>query len=235
MFKRENKVGLYITVAIHLLVVIALLLTKLGFVLNEKEKTIMIDLTGLQETIKQEQEAQLKIDVSKELDNILSSRSNIRNVVVDASKVGKQLKDDRFKNPNQVYDEAKRLQDKLNASKKEAEANQGDEEVSQQLKEQKKSETYKGPSVISYSLEGRKAMSLPIPVYKCVGGGDVSVAIIVNRKGYVIGALVITNASSSDNCLQEYAIKAAKSSRFTSSSDAPERQSGEIVYRFIAQ
>lgn len=235
MFKSENKVGLYLTVAIHLLVVIALLITKLGFVLNEEEKTLMIDLTGQEETIKMEQEAQLKMDVSKELDNILSSRTNIRNIAVDASKAGKELKDDRFKNPNQVYDEARRLQDKLNASKKEAEANQGDEEISQQVKDQKKSETYKGPSVISYILEGRKAMSLPIPVYKCLGGGDVSIAIIVNRKGYVVAAQIISNVSSSESCLQEYAIKAAKSSRFTSSASAPERQPGEIVYRFISQ
>lgn len=235
MFKRENNVGLYLTVAIHLLVIIALLITKIGFVLKS-ENSFVLDFTKQEEIEKKEQEAKLKKDVSSELDDILAGRaSNIRNVVTDASKGGRALKDDRFKNPNQVYDEAKKLQERLDASKKEAEAYQGSDNVAQPLKEQKKSETYKGPSVISYILEGRKAMSLPIPVYKCVGGGDVSVAIIVNRKGYVIAAAVIINTSSSDNCLQEYAVKAAKSSRFTSSGDAPERQSGEIVYRFIAQ
>lgn len=234
MFKNENKVGLYLTVAIHLLVIIALLITKIGFELSE-ENSFVLDFSKQEEIEKQEKQTQLKEAVSNELDDMLSGRANIRNVSVDASKGGRELKDDRFKNPSQVYDEAKRLQDKLDASKKEAEAYQGSDEVVQQVKVQKKSETYKGPSVISYSLDGRKAMSLPIPVYKCIGGGDVSVAIIVNRKGYVIAALVISNASSSDICLQEFAIKAAKSSRFTSSADAPERQSGEIVYRFIAQ
>ena len=46
-----------------------------------------------------------------------------------------------------------------------------------------KAEAYQGPSVISYTLEGRKAMNLPVPAYKCMGGGDVSVSVIVNRKG----------------------------------------------------
>jgi len=78
-------------------------------------------------------------------------------------------------------------------------------------------------------------MSLPIPVYKCVAGGDVAVAIVVDRKGYVKNATVIPHRSSADDCLQEYAIRAAKSSRFTASADAPDRQTGEIVYRFIAQ
>jgi len=234
MFNKENNVGLYLTIAVHLLVIIVLLATRIGFVLSE-ETSFVLDFTQQETVEKQVKEAQLKEDVSNELDGLLSRSTNIRNVAVDASQKGKALKDDRFKNPNQVYEEAKKLQDKLNASKREAEAYQGSDDVPEPAKEQKKSETYKGPSVISYSLEGRKAMSLPIPVYKCIGGGDVSVAISVNRKGYVIAASVITNASSQDRCLQDFAIKAAKSSRFTASSTAPERQVGEIVYRFIAQ
>jgi TonB family protein len=101
--------------------------------------------------------------------------------------------------------------------------------------ESKSKETYVGPSVLSYRLDGRKGMSLPIPAYKCVGGGDVTVAIIVNKKGYVTAVKVVENVSSADGCLQDYAMKAAKRSRFTASSTAPERQAGEIVYRFIAQ
>ena len=236
MFKRENNAGLYLTIAIHLIVLIIFLLTKIGFTLRE-EVSFVLDFTKQEESEQLAKEAQLKVDVSKELDDIIDGRkSMVRNAVVDASQKGSHLKDDRFKNPNQVYDEAKTLQDKLNASKKEAESNQGvDEPVNTTKTNEVKKESYKGPSVISYSLENRKATSLPIPVYKCIGGGDVSVAIYVNRKGYVIGASVIENASSGDHCLREFAIRAAKSSRFTASTTAPEKQLGEIVYRFIAQ
>ena len=129
-------------------------------------------------------------------------------------------------------------QEKLDAAKREAEANMGSDDVpapTQKRENKPKEESYKGPSVISYLLPGRKSMSLPIPVYKCVAGGDVAVAIVVDRKGYVKNATVIPHRSSADDCLQEYAIRAAKSSRFTASADAPDRQTGEIVYRFIAQ
>jgi len=47
--------------------------------------------------------------------------------------------------------------------------------------------------------------------------------------------LHINNASSSDACLREFAVRAAKSSRFTASASSPDKQVGEIVYRFIAQ
>ena len=90
-------------------------------------------------------------------------------------------------------------------------------------------------SVISYSLDGRKAISLPVPAYKCPGGGDVSIQITVNRKGYVTAAAVIENVSTSDECIVSSAIAAAKRSRFRASASAPEKQVGEIVYRFIPQ
>ncbi|NCB18744.1 MAG: hypothetical protein EOM61_03880 [Bacteroidia bacterium] len=237
MLKRDNNAGLYLTVAFHLLVIIILLISRIDYMLRE-ETSFILDFTKeelLEEIAKQEK---LKDEVSKELDDILAGRTPVRNVITDASsRRGEELRDDRFRNPSQVYDEARRLQEKLDASKREAEANMGSDDVPQTTqKEQKpKEESYKGPSVISYLLEGRKAMSLPIPVYKCVAGGDVAVAIVVDRKGYVKNATVIPDRSSADDCLRQYAIRAAKSSRFTASANAPDRQTGEIVYRFIAQ
>lgn len=235
MFKRENNVGLYLTVAFHLLLLIILLASRITFLLKE-ETSFILDFTKeelMEEITRREQ---LKEDVSKELDDLIAGRPAVRNVAVDATTRREALRDDRNRDPSQVYNEARRLQEKLNASKREAEANTGADDIPDPVKrETTKSETYKGPSVISYTLEGRKSMSLPIPVYKCVGGGDVNVTIVVNRRGYVIAAVVKPDLSSADKCLQEYAIRAAKSSRFTASTSAPERQTGEIVYRFIAQ
>ncbi|PKP42841.1 MAG: hypothetical protein CVT93_02820 [Bacteroidetes bacterium HGW-Bacteroidetes-10] len=235
MFRRDNNAGLYLTIAVHLVVLIVLLSTRIGFEIRE-ENAFVLDFTREEELEKQEKEEQFKEEISKELDDIIAGRTPVRNVVVDAGSRNRALRDDRFKNPNQVYDEAKALQAKLDAAKRDAEREQGSDDVSAKQNEVKKeAQPYRGPSVISYTLEGRKAVSLPIPVYKCVAGGDVSVAISVNRKGYVVAATVIDNASASDNCLRDYAIKAAKSSRFTASSSASEKQTGEIVYRFVAQ
>jgi len=237
MFKRDNNAGIYLTVAFHLLLLIIFLGTRIDFMLKE-ETSFILDFTKeeLQEEIARQEK--LKENISKQLDDILSEKTTVRNVVTDASsKKGEALKDDRFKNSSQVYNEARDLQKKLDASKKEAEANMGSDDIPNPTNKEKKpkEESYKGPSVISYLLVGRKAMSLPIPVYKCMGGGDVAIAIVVNPKGYVINATVIPDRSQKDQCLQEYAIKAARTSRFTASSEAPARQTGEIVYRFIAQ
>ncbi len=236
MFKRDNNAGLWLTVAFHLLLLIILLISRIDYLLKE-ESSFILDFTReelLEEIAKKEQ---LKEEISKELDDIIAGRTPVRNVAVDASaRRGSELRDDRYRNPNQIYDEAKRVQERLDAARREAEANRGSDDIADpEVKEEVKRESYKGPSVISYLLEGRKAMSLPIPVYKCVGGGDVAVSVVVNRRGYVVSATIIPARSSSDTCLGEYAIKAAKSSRFTASSTAPDRQTGEIVYRFIAQ
>ena len=139
--------------------------------------------------------------------------------------------------PEDIYREARELQERLDQSRREVEeASSSEDQVSVYREDDgQKAEAYQGPSVISYTLEGRKAMNLPVPAYKCMGGGDVSVSVIVNRKGYVIGVKIIESVSSPDQCLRDYALRAASASRFTASQDAPERQAGEIVYRFVAQ
>lgn len=235
---KEKKVGFYSTIIFHLVVVIILLLTAIHRIVDE-ETSFVLDFSKLEELEKIEKLEELKQQASKELDDLLSGKTSpsaYRNVAVDRS--NQPLKDDRFKNPNQVYDEARALQRKLDASRAAALREQGDDDVSATNKDNlqdSNAEQYKGPSVISYSLDGRKAISLPVPAYKCPGGGDVSVQITVNRKGYVTAASVIGNVSSSDECIVRSAIAAAKRSRFRASSSAPEKQVGEIVYRFIAQ
>lgn len=237
MLPKEKKIGLYTTIIFHLVVLIIFLVYKIYGVVAE-ETSFVLDFSG-QEKIEQEiKKQEIKERASRELDEMLSGRASsrsIRNVAVNRS--NRALKDDRFKNPNQVYDEARELQRKLDASRREAlkEQNSGDVATPGKKVKESKSETYKGPSVLSYTLEGRRGLYLPIPVYKCVGGGDVSVRIVVNRKGYVVSAEVIKSASASDPCICRYAVEAAKRSRFSASSKAPEKQIGEIVYRFIPQ
>ena len=89
--------------------------------------------------------------------------------------------------------------------------------------------------MLSYTLDGRKASHLKIPAYRCYGSGDVTVIITVNNAGTVVGAKVLDTVSSSDQCLRNFAIRAARLSRFSASQTAPPNQTGEILYRFIAQ
>lgn len=235
----DEKAGLYLTVIFHLILIIVILAYSIHRTVSQ-ETSFVLDFTK-QEELERERDIQaFKESVSAELDELIaqSRQSAPRNVAVDASRSGERLRDDRSANPSEVYDEARRLQEKLDASRREAQEAMDSEDnvaIGQKKEETKSKETYVGPSVLSYRLEGRKGQSLPIPAYKCIGGGDVTVAIIVNRKGYVVNVKVVENVSSPDICLQDYAMRAAKRSRFTASSTAPERQAGEIVYRFIAQ
>ncbi len=54
-----------------------------------------------------------------------------------------------------------------------------------QPKEESKKSSYKGPSVVSYELDGRKA-SKSSPAYRCLGAGHVTVIITVDPSGKVL-------------------------------------------------
>lgn len=237
---KERRIGFYTTVVFHLLLIIVMLLSTIHGIVAV-ETSFVLDFSGLEEIEQRVKQEEIKLRAQQEVEDLLSGRAtaspSVRNVVVERSS-GSNLRDDRHKDPSKIYDEAEELQRKLDESRRRAMSEQGsdDEVASLNDKEKRNGEAYKGPSVISYSLNGRKALSLPVPVYKCYGGGDVTVQIVVNRKGYVISATVLsTSATSSDECIVRSAVDAAKRSRFRASSNAPEKEAGEIVYRFIAQ
>jgi len=235
--KSEQRVGVYLTLIFHLVVLIVLLLVSINS-LVAPEASFVLDFTKQEQRENEQREIELREEISRELDNLLAvPRRQIRNVAVD---VGAQLKDDRHSNPDRVYEEARELQRKLDASKEDALKEESTETVDlnpEPEKEKKKEEspTYKGPSVISYRLDGRKAHFLPVPAYKGYGSGDVFVEIVVNPRGRVIDARVMESISSADKSLHDFAIEAAMRSRFAASESSGPRQTGEIHYRFIGQ
>ena len=244
--KKEDKAGLYLTVIVHLVVIITLLSCRITR-LTVKENTFVLDFSNQEEAEELRRREEFKADISAQLDEMIAnasapqSRTNIRNIAVDANdtRTGEQLRDDR--GANDVYDQARELQRKLDASRNAALEEQFEENAVDlsgkdgKKKKNKEKTVYKGPSVVSYSLDGRKAVALEVPAYKCIGGGDVSVVITVNRSGRVTDAEVIQEVSEPDECLWKYAVQAAKRSIFKASESAPTKQTGEIVYRFVAQ
>ena len=181
-----------------------------------------------------------KEDISSRIDELLAASAagqiSVRNVAVDRS----ALRDDRGTDAQKLYEDAARLQQELESGFELPKPEDGLASVQEEkpaVKEDPKTDTpaYQGPSVVSYSLTGRKASSLSIPAYRCIGSGMVTVIITVDPSGRVINAQVQEEASSSDKCLREFAVRAARLSRFSSSTSAPARQMGDIVYQFIAQ
>ncbi|NSW44779.1 MAG: hypothetical protein HPY79_02995 [Bacteroidales bacterium] len=96
--------------------------------------------------------------------------------------------------------------------------------------------TYAGNAMVSYDVGGRRAVRLPIPAYKCLGHGKVTIEIGVNQKGYVISARIVDASSTlSETCLPNAALDAARNSRFMPDDKASSNIKGYIYYTFIAQ
>ena len=237
---KENRAGLYITVIFHLTVIIVLLAVGIDSTLK-RENTFVLDFSKQEEMERQEKEMEFREDISKKLDELIEASRNtpssqIRNIAVDSRS---SLKDDRGTDAEQLYKDAERLAAELKNGQKDAIEEDAREETVEMPSDKKKDESnqkeYSGPSVVSYSLEGRKASHLNIPAYRCYGEGDVAVIITVDNSGRVVNAKVLDAVSSEDQCLRNFAVRAARLSRFSASQTAPARQSGEILYRFIAQ
>lgn len=231
---KDDRAGLYITVIFHLVVIIILLLTQIGFSLKH-ENSFVLDFSRQEEIEKAQKEEMFKDDVSKRLEELLAGGGSIpvRNVAVDRS----ALKDDRGTNAEELYKDAERLQQELD---KGYEVENDDDYVApakaESISDERKKESdYKGPSVVSYSLDGRKASRLSIPAYRCMGAGLVTVIITVDNQGNVVNAKIQDDVSSDNSCLRNFAVRAARLSKFSASASAPSRQLGNIVYQFIAQ
>lgn len=242
LISSEDKAGLYITVIIHLTVIIVLAISQIGSELG-KINSFVMDFSAQEAEEEKIKEKEFKEQISKRLDDLISGRipleqasdKKVKNIAVNA---GAQLKDDRNTDAEELYKDAERLAKQLKDGQKHAIEEDAREETVDLGKENKgaeKEKAYSGPSVLSYNLDGRKASHLPIPAYRCMGGGTVTVIITVNPSGRVENAKVLDDVSSEDSCLREFAVRAARMSRFSMSSTAPARQTGEIVYRFIAQ
>lgn len=240
LFKnKEERAGLYITIIFHLMVIIVLLVYQIGTTL-QREESFVLDFSREEEIERQKEEEIFKENISRRLDELIAasrkSGEPIKNIAVDA---GSKLKDDRNTDADQLYKDAERLANDLKNGQKDAIEEDAREETVELQSPQKnldnEKKEYSGPSVVSYTLEGRKASHLKIPAYRCYGEGDVTVIITVNNAGQVVGAKVFDATSAADQCLRNYAVRAARLSRFSSSPTAPHNQTGEIVYRFIAQ
>ena len=232
----DQKAGLYITAIVHLAVIIILLLCQIGYSV-QRENSFVLDFTKQEEQEKIEKQEELSRNALAQLESMLSvARSQpVRNVTVNRS----QLKDDRNTDADQLYRDAERLaqdlKDGQHRQQDDTEDYVQDPVTPPSDPKPRKQQTYSGPSVLSWSLDGRKATHLPIPAYRCIGAGEVTVIITVNNQGTVVDAKVDDGSSSGDGCLRSFATRAARLSKFNASSTAPARQMGTITYLFIAQ
>lgn len=239
MLTRDDKAGLYLTVIFHLVILIILLLTQIGFSLK-REDLFVIDFSHDEKKelteVERKEERTLDEAVAEKIERMLAGDAGIEFKNTTTSRNKGTLKDDRNTDAEKLYADAARLaKDLKNGIQQDDEDVVVTKPVKAEKKDESSSRSYSGPSVLSWHLDGRKASHLPIPAYRCYGGGMVTVVITVNTSGKVIDARVLDDVSSQDKCLRDFAIRAARMSRFSASPTAPSKQTGDIVYQFIAQ
>ena len=190
----DQQAGLYITVSIHLAVIIVLLAARIGFEV-QRENSFVMDFTAQEEVERLQQRIRMQERVEAQLEQMLSDQGvPVRNVTVDQS----TLKDDRGTNAEELYKEAERLAKELQEGQHKADDTPDSFAAVQEEKKEKKKEEakpYSGPSVLSWSLDGRRASRLPIPAYRCYGAGEITVIITVNNRGDVVNAKVDDSTS----------------------------------------
>lgn len=229
----DQKAGLLITAIFHLAVIIVFLAVQVGFQIK-KENSFVLDFTQQEKKEKEEKQIELRRSALEKLEEMIAASQGVpvRNIAVNRS----QLKDDRGTDADKLYEDAERLAKELRDGQNRP-ADDPDEPSLAPKKQDSPApkKAYTGPSVLSWMLEGRRASRLPIPAYKCIGAGRVTVLIAVNNQGNVVDAKIDDASSSQDHCLRSFALQAARLSRFSVSETAPARQAGSITYAFIAQ
>lgn len=206
-----------------------------------REETFVMDLSQIEAAERELQEQIFREDVGKKIDDLLAasrnSQTELKNITVNA---GSTLKDDRNTDVEQLMKDAERLKNELKQNQLSDMEDATDESVdlsedkSQERKDVKKEE-YSGPSLVSFTLDNRYLTKPSTPSYKCFGSGDVTVIIKVDRSGNVTEAKILDEVSSSDECIRKYAVRAARLTKFNASPTAPNRQTGDILYRFVSQ
>lgn len=238
-FWRKHLVSILLILIFNTLIVILLMAMRLStYRTDEHQQPVAIEFDDPSE--RQELEK-----LYKEYQELIQAKNTapIRNIAVDATQpnqLNAGLSDDKHVNANEIYDEMNRLRNELAQYKEEREQREnsknGDVEIPDESPTPTKNDNlYQGPSVLSYVLEERSPVTLPVPAYRCQTSGIVVVIIHVNKTGAVINAGINKPESQNSECLYEAALKAAYRSRFNASAHAPELQVGMITYQFVRQ
>lgn len=258
----DHRVGLCITVIAYLVFAIIFVTGKI--IINDKQPVqgFYIDLQDLPIDISQDEQMQQQMISAQgqayDFSDVRNARSN-----ENASETGEGIRNNRSAELDRINDQADNLQKQLDANREAYERGLAEEqaiingsgsrgngsagssgtgasgtESGRTGTKGVKSGDVKvqGRVTVSFSLSNpiRNSVYLHIPAYQCEGGGEVRVNIAVNRKGDVTGASV-AQSTTSDRCVLDMALEAARRSRFNIDTSAPDRHAGYIDYIFIPQ
>jgi cell division septation protein DedD len=232
------------TIILHLAVAVIFMSVKVSAMKREIAAEIILAVAedlpdrDLEKALELSKSDQFKDAPIEELVNIIKNLAD-KPIDIDPKAYEDLVKEEMIKsgmlNESNFLDEQKRAEE---AGREEIAM--PDDEIKPQVAEKKEKPdekgTFRGPTRIFYDLLGRHHVFLPIPIYKCEGAGQITLAIVVDRSGNVIKASPASQLSTTkDPCLTETAVEHALKSRFNADQNAPEKQGGFLTFVFVSQ
>lgn len=236
----DHRLGLSVMIAAYIILGIAFFSSKIVIGSKPHIQGIYVDLQTLAELEAEKERLEREIEMKRQSE---IDWSEVRNLQSNDAMLNENLKDDRGTQTSELNRAAEEAAERMAANRaayesglKEAQAildaerNTGDKGKESERKDSK----YKGGVTVRFEFKNpvRKKVDLVIPAYRCDTGGQVVVAVTLDRGGNVISARVI---SGGDDAMRHEALKAARASRFNIDNSAPEKHSGTITYTFIPQ
>lgn len=140
---------MYITLIVHLVILIILLISQIGFSL-QRENSFVIDFSREEELRRMEEKKAFDEKVSKRVEDLIAGASGVEFRNVASSRNQTALKDDRSTDAEQLYKDAERLAKELKNAQTESDDDFAAEPVAR--KEEKRQKT--GPTAGLLSCPG---------------------------------------------------------------------------------
>ena len=232
------------TIIIHLLVAVIFMSIKVSAMKKDLAAEIILAVDqelpdpDMMKALELSKSDQFEGATAEELVNVIKNLAD-KPIDIDPKEYEEMVKDELIKsgmlNEKNFIDERKMAEE---AGREEIDI--PSEEIKPQVTEKKEKPaekgTFRGPTRIFYDLAGRHHTYLPIPIYKCEGAGQITLAIEVDQNGNVLKAEAASSLSSTkDPCLIETAVQYALTSTFNSDLSAPVKQAGFLTFVFVSQ
>lgn len=236
----DHRIGLMVMIVAYLILGIVFFSSKIVIGSKPHVQGIYVDLQTLSELEAEKERLQREIEMKRQSE---IDWSEVRNLQSNDAMLNENLKDDRGTQTAELNRAAEEAAERMAANRqayesglREAQSILDAERTPAKDSGDKSREDskYKGGVTVRFEFRNpvRKKVDLKIPAYKCDTGGQVVVAVTLDRGGNVISARIV---SGGDDLMQQEALRAARASRFNIDNSAPEKHSGTITYTFIPQ
>ncbi len=255
----DHRYGLCVVVIFYLIIAIAFVSARFVIETRRTTREIEIELPTVDELAKQRDELQKSIEQLQQQREIdwESIRNEISNEEMNEEITEEQMREmiesgeaaeqfdplsddyrieDFIADQNRLRSEMQRNQSAYEDGLEQVQRaiDQMKRQSSDEPQQERRDANFEGGVTASYSFTHpvRHAQRFIIPAYKCMGGGEVRIAVLLNRDGKVISA---EHLMGGDECMQRYALESALSSRFDVNKSAPNPHRGTITYFYVPQ